>query len=106
MRPLLALPQAQALVRRAFVRLWQSEFWTVRQAVAWLLRHHNVERIEELGSVAQCELVARDIARIWQERCADPCGTCRLPVRQDHAHAIVGGELFHVNCVPPPEVSP
>lgn len=72
MRPALSLEQAQALVRRSFIRLWEGGLMEPRDAHVWLLSTHDVESIEDIGSVEQAERVAESIAKLWEERNARP----------------------------------
>jgi hypothetical protein len=72
---------------------------TPRAACAWLRGKFGVEVVEDLTATKCMELV-ESVTAWWAERCADRCKVCRVPVRQDHAHEIVDGELYHANCVP------
>jgi hypothetical protein len=93
------LEQARALARYAFSRLWRSEAMTPRAACAWLRARFGCETVDNL-TAAKCMQLVESVTTWWSERCANPCKVCRIPVRQDHAHEIVDGELYHANCVP------
>lgn len=93
--------QARAHARYAFSLLWRSHAMSVRGACTWLLRHFDVETVDEL-TVDECERLVVLVVRYWSERTANRCGTCRVPVRADHAHVICDSALYHLNCVPSP----
>lgn len=100
MREPLSLVAAQALARRAFVTLWNTGVMTPRSACLWLRKNFDgVETIEQL-TLDECSELAEKVSAFWAEYNASRCRTCSIPVRQEHGHVLVDGELFHLRCVP------
>jgi hypothetical protein len=93
------LEQARSLARYAFSRLWRSGAMTPKTACVRLFARFGVETVDDL-TADQCTELADYVSAWWAERCADHCKVCHLPVRQDHAHEILDGDLYHANCVP------